>query len=174
MKRSTILIGSFYLLFWSCNTYKAGNYTREKQMNDSLALVKMVNERENAMKKKDMAGVMTQFSDDATFINSKGYYFANKVEIEKFHHRLTQNDTIGYHYKAGNVQVRLLDRKNALVYYPWRVDWYNIANAKDTLVKEIGLMTLTAQKRKTRWLWVAITNQHTPEYFENLTKHKRQ
>ena len=163
----------FFLLLCSCDPNKADRDAKINSTNDSLALVKMVNERENAMKKKDLATVMAQFSDDATFINAAGYYCANKDEIEKFHDGLTHMDSVGYYYKAGNVQVRILDRKNALVYYPWRMDWFEISNPDDTLKKEVGLMTLTAQKRNDKWLWVAVTNQHTQEYFDDLAKHKK-
>ncbi len=52
----------------------------------------MINERENAMKKKNIDAVMAQFSDDATFINGEGYYLANKAEITAFHKGLVQTD----------------------------------------------------------------------------------
>jgi len=42
----------------------------------------------------------------------------------------------------------MLDDKNALVYYPGRMDWYKNSNPKDTIEKEIRLMTLSAQKKK--------------------------
>ena len=39
----------------------------------------------------------------------------------------------------------------------------------DTIVNdEIGLMTLTARKQEGRWQWVAVTNQHTPWFFETI------
>lgn len=171
MRTTTILIFLFFLFFHSCNN---SNDIKVKynSMNDSLTLVKMVNERENAMKKKDIDAVMAQFSDDATFINGEGYYLANKEEIAAFHKGLTQSDSIGYYYIAGNVHVRMLDNKNALVYYPNRMDWYRVSNPKDTIEKETRLLTLSAQKRNGNWQWVAITNQQTPEYFDDLTKHK--
>jgi len=171
MRTTTILIISFFLFIYSCdNSNNIG--MKYNLMNDSLALVKMVNERENAMKKKDIGVVMAQFSDDATFINGEGYYLANKTEIAEFHKGLTQSDSIGYYYIAGHVHVRMLDNKNALVYYPNRMDWFKISNPKDTIEKETRLLTLTAQKRNNHWQWVAITNQQTPEYFDDLTKHK--
>jgi len=132
----------------------------------------MVHDRESAMKIKNIDAVMTQFSDDATFINGDGYYLANKAEIEEFHKGLTQSDSIGYYYLAGNVHIRMLDDKNALVYYPNRMDWYEISNPKDTIEKETRLLTLSAQKRSGKWQWIAITNQQTNEYFDDLTKHK--
>ena len=66
----------------------------------------------------------------------------------------------------------MLDNKNALVYYPDRMDWYRNSHLKDTIEKETTLMTLSARKRNDIWQWVAITNQQTPEYFDDLTKHK--
>lgn len=172
MKSKTILFTCITLFICSCGT-PSDNTVIHKSENDSLVLVQMVNERENAMKNKDIPAIMKQFSDDATFINAAGYYNANKKEIEFFHNNLTHMDSIGYYYKAGDVHVRILDSQNALVYYPWRMDWFQTSNIKDTIKKEIGLMTLSAQKRKDKWFWIAITNQHTPEYFEDLTKHKR-
>jgi hypothetical protein len=173
MKTMTALLILIAFLNWSCKSDKTtqtlGNTAR---IEDSLTLLKMINVRENAMKQKDIIAVMTQFSDDATFINSEGYFCMNKKEIEKFHNNLVNGDSIGYYYKAGNVYVRFLDGNNALVYYPWRMDWFNVANPNDTVVKEVGLMSLTAQKRNKEWLWVAITNQHTSKYFDDLSKHK--
>ena len=99
----------------------------------------MVHARENAMKKKDISTVMSQFSDDATFINGEGYFLANKAEIAAFHKGLTQSDSIGYYYIAGRVHVRMLDDKNALVYYPNRMDWYNVSNQKIPLKKKPAL-----------------------------------
>jgi hypothetical protein len=171
MKLAAILSILILFFFSSCNT-KTTNSAINNLPDDSLTLVKMVLVREKAMKIKDISTIMTQFSDDATFINSQGYYCANKSEIEKFHNELTYLDSTGYYYKAGNVHVRILDSNNAIVYYPWRMDWFNTFNANDTLNKEVGLMSLTAQKRNDNWFWVAITNQHTSEYFNDLIKHK--
>ena len=61
---------------------------------------------------------------------------------------------------------------NALVYYPNKMDWYRLSNQKDTVERETRLLTLSAQKRKGSWLWVAVTNQTTIEYFDDLTQHK--
>jgi hypothetical protein len=172
MKLFTILTICILVLFCSCNTNKVDDEVKINSTKDSLLLVKMVDVREEAMKNNDITTVMTQFSDDATFINSSGYYCSNKNEVEIFHNSLTKIDSIGYYYKAGKVRVRILDKKNALVYYPWRMDWYKTSSPNDTIEKEVGLMTLTAQKRNDKWLWIAITNQHTEEYFEDLAKHK--
>ena len=167
-----ITIISFLLFLNACSD----NHTKAKETNsstgDSLILVEMVHTRENAMKKKDIGAVMAQFSDDATFINGEGYYLANKEDIADFHRALTQSDSISYYYFAGHVHVRMLDNNNALVYYPNRMDWYRNSSPKDTIEKETRLLTLSAQKRNGNWQWVAITNQQTPEYFDDLTKHK--
>lgn len=171
MKTATVLFISFLFLN-SCGSNNTEIKETNNSTSDSIILMKMINERENAMKKKDIDAVMAQFSDDATFINGEGYYLANKAEIAAFHKGLTQSDSIGYYYIAGHVHVRMLDNKNALVYYPNRMDWYRVSNPKDTIEKETRLLTLSAQKRNGNWQWVAITNQQTPEYFDDLTKHK--
>jgi uncharacterized protein (TIGR02246 family) len=124
------------------------------------------------MKTKDINKVMSQFSDDATFINSDGYFLANKKEIAAFHKALSQTDSLGYNYVAGQVHLRFLDQNNALVYYPNKMNWYRLSNQKDTVERETRLLTLSAQKRNGTWLWVAVTNQVTIEYFDDLTQHK--
>ena len=78
----TIPILILISILYSCNTGSNDTGLKYNSTEDSLALVKMVNERETAMKKKDIHAVMAQFSDDATFINGEGYYCANKAEIE--------------------------------------------------------------------------------------------
>mgnify|MGYP003888710291 CR=1 FL=1 len=59
---------------------KADADTRKK---DSLALAQMIALREEAMIAKDVTLVMPQFADDATWINSQGYFFEGKNELEK-------------------------------------------------------------------------------------------
>jgi uncharacterized protein (TIGR02246 family) len=126
----TITLFILFLLLYSCGTDSNDTSVKYNSTDDSLALVKMVNERETAMKKKDIRTVIAQFSEDATFINGEGYYCANKTEIEAFHKGLTQSDSVGYYYTAGQVHVRMLDNNNALVYYPNRMDWFKISNPK--------------------------------------------
>jgi len=164
------LIAILILFLSSCSNNKSD--AKYDQANDSLTLIMMARDRESAMRNKNITAVMAQFSDDATFINGGGFYFANKKEITEFHKNLIQNDSISYHYIAGNIHVRMLDFKNALVYYPNRMDWYRVSNPKDTIEKETRLLTLSAQKRSGKWQWIAITNQQTPEYFDDLIKHK--
>ena len=164
------IVISFLLFLSSCTNDNEGKDSGSKR--DSLTLLQMVRDRESAMKERNIDAVMAQFSDDATFINGDGYFLANKAEITAFHIGLTQSDSIGYHYIAGNVHVRILDENNALVYYPNRMDWYRFSNPKDTIEKETRLLTLSAQKRHGTWQWIAITNQQTIEYFDDLTKHK--
>ena len=113
MRTTTILTTSFLLFLNSCDNIEVSE--KNSSADDSLLLIEMVHTRENAMKKKDISTVMTQFADDATFINSEGYYLANKEEIADFHKGLTQSDSIGYYYLAGHVHVRMLDNNNALV-----------------------------------------------------------
>ena len=158
------------VLFSSCQTKKDGNKGENLRNNDSLSLLQLVMVREKAMREKDIKTIMTQFRDDATWINSGGFYFRNKHEIERFHTNLIHMDTVGYTYKAGKPTVKILNAEFAIVYYPWEMDWYRIASPKDTM-KEVGLMSLTAQKDHTGWKWNAVTNQHTEEYFDHLETH---
>ncbi len=183
--KTIVFTTSFLLLICSCQTKETNNRTTNTTSTDSLALLEMIKVREKAMKEKDMKTVMSQFRDDATFINSNGFYFKNKKEIESFHKKLTLNDTVGYTYKAGIATIRILSPDFALAYYPWEMDWYKLPTLKDTInwyklsaqkdtIKEIGLMSLTAQKDNTGWKWKAITNQHTEEYFNDLKTHVNQ
>jgi uncharacterized protein (TIGR02246 family) len=167
----TFALTSVVILLSYCTD---GNRNNEKHdtINDSVTLIKMVHERAEAMKHKNIDAVVAQFSDDATFINGEGYYLANKAEITEFHKGLTESDSIGYYYTVGKVHVRMLDENNALVYYPNRMDWFRVSNPKDTIEKETDLLTLSAQKRNGKWQWIAITNQPTIDYFDDLTKHK--
>ncbi len=135
---------------------------------DSLALAEMIAFREKAMIEKDLEGAMEQFAEEATWINSQGYFFEGKQEVLKFHQILVKNDTTDYYYEAGVPKIRVLDRKNAIAYYSWKMFWYKKDNPSDTTFKEIGLMTLSAQKHNDDWKWVAVTNQHTPWFYEKV------
>ncbi len=170
MKYSLILkVSVFFLLFSSVAKYGIcqGAYS-----SDSLILLSMVQARQFAMEKKDIPGVMKQFADDATFINPAGYFYGNKKEIESYYNTLTHLDSINYNYSTGSVELRMLDSDNALIYYPWRMDWYHLAHPADTLYKEFGLFSITAQKRNTNWYWIAVTDQHTPDFFDDLYENK--
>ncbi|MGE0439075.1 MAG: DUF4440 domain-containing protein [Gemmatimonadales bacterium] len=131
---------------------------------DSLHLVAMIAARERAMVEGDVEGALSQFADDATWINSQGYYFAGKSEVAKFHAMLAGNDSLGYAYQAGHPLVRVLDGRTAVAYYSWRMTWYRRAQPADTTFHEIGLMTLIARRGAAGWRWVAVTNQHTPDF----------
>jgi len=135
---------------------------------DSLQLVNMISERENSMIHKDIARAMSQFSDDVTWINSQGYYFQGKNEVLKFHAMLAENDSLDYYYQAGTPRIRIVDGDNALVYYSWKMFWYKKETPTDTVTREIGLMTLNARKYHDNWKWIAITNQHTPWFYNEI------
>jgi hypothetical protein len=172
MKLLSITQAIACLILFSCGASKTSNYTGEKAKNDSLILVKMVNDRAKAMEKRDIAFLMTHFSDDATFINGAGYFMGNKAQVEEFHNNLPRVDTIGYYYRPGKIHIRMLDRNNALVYYPLRTGEYRISNPKDTLAKNFSLFTISAQKRNNKWFWVAATNQRTAEYFDDFVNRR--
>lgn len=191
------------LLIFSCKTMNNDEKIKEAFKEDSVALVKMVRDRAVARGKHDIIAELSQFSDDATFINSDGLLLPDKKAIENhlkesnasgdssetFEIKLSEiqpptgvllyrNFKGGWidlcdQYTAGNIKIRIIDKNNALVYYPWRIDSFLRSNPKDTIISEIGLMTLSAQRRNDQWFWIAITNQHTPEYFNDLDKHIR-
>lgn len=116
----------------------------------------------------DIALAMSQFADEATWINSQGYYLEGKPEVAKFHVMLARNDSLGYTYQAGRPLIRVLDRQSAVAYYSWRMTWYRKAEPADTTFREIGLMTLIAQRGGGGWRWVAVTDQHTPEFAPDI------
>lgn len=138
------------------------------QKEDSLEIAQMITVREQAMIKKDIQTALDQFSENATWINSQGYYFEGREHVAKFHQMLTGNDSLDYYYEAGKPRIRLIDPKNAIAYYSWKMFWYKKATPADTTFKEIGLMTLSAHKENTHWKWTAVTNQHTPWFYENV------
>lgn len=135
---------------------------------DSLQLVQLIIDRERAMIEKDIDLAMSQFSNDATWINSQGYFFQGKTELKKFHRMLSGNDSLDYYYEAGEPRIRILGAKNAIAYYSWKMFWYRKENPRDTTFKEIGLMTLNAQKENEKWQWTAVTNQHTPWFYNEI------
>jgi len=159
------VLASFY---FSCDTGVSTTSKQTSSKEDSLLLVKMIVDRESAMIKKDINSVLDQFSEDITWINSQGYYFQGKNEVQKFHNMMAQNDTLDYYYKAGIPRIRIVDMDNAIAYYSWKMFWYKKQTPSDTITREIGLMTLTAKKKNNRWKWIAITNQHTPWFYDEI------
>lgn len=120
------------------------------------------------MIRKDINSAMSQFSDNVTWINSQGYYFQGKSEVLNFYNMLAENDSLDYYYKAGIPRIRIIDANNALAYYSWKMFWYKKVTPTDTVNREIGLMTLTAKKYDGNWKWIAITNQHTPWFYDKI------
>ena len=153
----------------SCDNNLHGvSHSEGNQKRDSIELVEMISARERAMIQKDIKLAMDQFSEDATWINSQGYYFEGKDNVSKFHSMLAQNDSLDYYYEVGQPRIRILDSKNALAYYSWKMFWYKKDTPKDTTFKEIGLMTLNAGKSNNEWKWIAVTNQHTPWFYRDI------
>jgi len=128
----------------------------------------MIKIREQAMVNKEVGLAMLQFSDDITWINSQGYFFEGKKSVLEFHEMLVNNKTSDYFYEAGSPRVRIIGPNNAIVYYSWKMFWFDIGHPKEVKKKEIGLMTLSAQKQQGKWYWVAVTNQHTPWFYEAI------
>ena len=148
------------------NPNDANNQWDENSIKASL--IRLINERENAMIDKDMSTAVSQFSEDVTWINSQGYYFEGKEVVKKFHHMLAENDSLDYYYEAGTPRIRVLDNQNALAYYSWKMFWYRKKIPTDTINKEIGLMTLNAKRYGNEWKWNAITNQHTAWFYDSI------
>ena len=165
------MILHFVFLGFLCVLFNK-SYCQGSYASDSLILLSMMQTRQFAMKKKDIPAVMKQFADDATLVNPGGYFYTNKKEIQDYLITVNHLDTITYNYSLGNVDVRMLDGSNALIYYPWEMDWYNIKQPGKILYKEFGLSSISAQKRNTLWFWVAVTDQHVPDFFEDLSDHK--
>ncbi len=168
-------LNHFILLLWlamlscgSADNPSQDQHVEDVQVRDSLALVEMINTREQAMITKDLATAMGQFVEEITWINSQGYYFAGINEVRKFHHMLAENDSLDYMYQAGQPKIRLLDSQNALAYYGWKMFWFQKVPPMDTVNREIGLMTLSARKMEGEWKWFAVTNQHTPWFYEKI------
>ena len=126
----------------------------------------MITVREKEMIEKDIHTAMSQFSDDATWINSQGYFFEGKQNVLEFHNMLAGRESLDYTYEAGEPRIRLLDSSNAIAYYSWKMFWFRKDNPSEITNEEIGLMTLTAQKSQGQWYWVAVTNQHTTLVYE--------
>lgn len=162
------LLISILLIFSSQNESPQQAFISNSFKSDSLQLLEMISHREDAMINKDLDVAMAQFTENATWINSQGYYFEGIDEVKKFHRMLADNDSRDYYYEAGTPRIRITDQHNALVYYSWKMFWYKKANKTDTTFKEIGLMTLVAQKQKNEWKWIAVTNQHTPWFYERI------
>lgn len=135
---------------------------------DSLELADMIVVRERAMIAKDLATIARQFADDVTWLNAGGVFLEGKPTVTEFHRELLQDDSVGYRYEAGKTRVRLTDADNAIVYYPWKMFWYRRATPGDTVNREIGIMTLSAQRRAGAWRWIAVTNQHTRVFRDSI------
>lgn len=131
-----------------------------------MQLTDMISVREKAMIEKDIETAMSQFDEDATWINSQGYFFEGKSNVLEFHQMLAGNDSLDYFYEAGVPRIRILDSSNAIAYYSWKMFWYEKGAPQDIVNREIGLMTLSAQKRNGQWFWIAVTNQHTPSFYD--------
>ena len=155
-------------IFCSCQNNPDSKVNYDNAGDATSKLLEMINEREEAMINKDIETAVNQFSDDVTWINSQGYYFEGKEVVRKFHDMLAGNDSLDYYYEAGSPRIRILDDENALAYYSWKMFWYRKEMPSDTTKKEIGLMTLNAKKYVDEWKWNAITNQHTPWFYDSI------
>ncbi|HMB65070.1 MAG TPA: nuclear transport factor 2 family protein [Eudoraea sp.] len=168
------LTGMLAILLLMCGSYSCKRTAVDQAsveqpfISDSLTIAKMISTRETAMIHKDIEAAMDQFTEEATWINSQGYYFEGRENVSKFHGMLAGNDSLDYYYKAGSPRIRMIDPQNALAYYGWKMFWYKKENPADTTFREIGLMTLTAHKTNDKWQWIAVTNQHTPWFYEDI------
>lgn len=160
-----IIFGSLY-----CTESKTEN--KSFQQTDSTALISMIHDREKAMIDKTIDPIAAQFDSNAVFINGGGFYYEGIKEIADFHDRMFHNDSLTYSYKIGNIKIKAVNEKTAIVYYPWQQDW-TMKNIVSDTFHEIGLMTIIAEKNPSdQWKWKAITNQRTKEFFPDLEAHK--
>ena len=169
MKSLYVLFIVLLLFMFSCWNPQSKIQPENRSVQDSIQLVQMILAREKAMVQKDMGLAMAQFVDNATWINSQGYYFEGKQELQKFHTMMMHNDSMDYYYEVGKPKIRILSSQTALAYYSWKMFWYKKEIPSDTTFKEIGLMTLNAQKNGDVWKWTAVTNQHTPWFYPEIT-----
>jgi len=135
---------------------------------DVERLTDMIRVRGNAMRDRNIDLAMSQFSPDATWVNSQGYYFEGKKVLRQFHQMLMSRKELDYRYMAGSPRVRLIDADNAIVYYGWKMPWFKRDSPQEIVNDETGLMTLNAQRRKGQWMWIAVTVQHTPWFYETI------
>lgn len=170
MKFTKSMKNFWFIIFFSLIANSA--FSQGRYASDSLILLNMVQTQQFAMQRKDLPSVMKPIADDASLVNPAGYFYANKREIQSYYNTMNHLDTITYNYSSGNVDLRMLDGNNALIFYPWEMDWFNINQAGKILYKEYGLVSAIAQKRNTTWELISITNQHTPEFFKELYDHK--
>ena len=167
--RNTLLLILIISVNVSCKSDRSNAIYNDSDLkSDSLEIIKMISIREKAMINKDVQTAIAQFSEQVSWINSQGYFFEGKDNVSKFHNMLTANDTLDYYYEAGQPRIRIIDAQNAIAYYSWKMFWYKRDIPADTTFKEIGLMTLTAHKKNKAWRWIAITNQHTPWFYEQV------
>jgi uncharacterized protein (TIGR02246 family) len=132
---------------------------------DSVHLVSMVREYVDATRHQDTAKELANYSEDATFLTTAGRYMVGKKALKAFYRRLV-GTTDSIHYRAGTPVVRMLDSQHALVYYTWKVEWYRTGQPSN--LDDVGMMTISAQKRNRRWYWVAVTSQRLPAFFDSI------
>ncbi|MCL6274493.1 nuclear transport factor 2 family protein [Muricauda sp. 2012CJ35-5] len=158
----------FSLILVGCQPDDPTNIKNVNFEKDQSTLFEMIALREKAMLEENIESIMPQFTEDATWINSQGYLFEGKKEMEKFHRMFAENDSLDYYYETGAPKIRFLDESNALAYYSWKMFWFKKEQPTDTTYREIGLMTLSAQRKHDGWKWVAVTNQHTPWFYPKI------
>jgi hypothetical protein len=131
----------------------------------------MVHTRELAMINRDIRSVSQQFDSGATFINGGGYYYQGIDAIRGFHRSMFDNDSLTYTYRIGTPLIHAIQSDVAIVYYPWQQRW-TMKHLKSDTLDEVGLMTIIATKEKGAWVWKAISNQRTKEFFDDLRTHR--
>jgi uncharacterized protein (TIGR02246 family) len=158
----------FILLIVCSSSIAAAENVENTAEKDSLVLAGMIEVREQAMINKDIDTAMSQFSEDITWINSQGYFFEGKQSVLEFHNMLANDNPLDYLYEAGKPRIRITSPDSAIAYYSWKMLWFEKGHPEAISKKEIGLMTLSAQKKDGIWRWIAVTNQHTPWFYEEI------
>jgi hypothetical protein len=93
---------------------KEGDGSKHISNQDSILISKMIWVREKGMIDRNLDVVISEFDQEATWINSQGYYFEGRPEILKFPTMLNGNDSLDYYYEARIPLVKVINETTDL------------------------------------------------------------
>jgi hypothetical protein len=95
---------------------KEGDGSEHISNQDSILISKMIWVRKKGMIDRNLDVVISQFDQEATWINSQGYYFEGRPEILKFPTMLNGNDSFDnyYYYEARIPLVKVINETTDL------------------------------------------------------------